>query len=207
MPSATLVHSFPVPLGRRGTAAATVIALHVLLGAVLIAGLAVQLPPMVIPFMPSPVYVPPQPEPPVARTAPSGPDEWHFRLKPPDVSLEPPALPPVTAGGEVAPVPPDTGTSPTVPVVTSAARVLRADEPPYPAAARRLGEEGVVLVRVLVGADGRAEQVELAATSGSPRLDEAALRSVRHWLFRPAASGAGPVASWTTLRVVFRLTN
>jgi len=95
---------------------------------------------------------------------------------------------------------------PAGPVVSRAARVLRSDEPPYPAAARRLGEQGVVVVRVRVAADGRAEQIELAGSSGSARLDEAALRSVRGWLFRPAESGAGPVESWITLRVIFRLT-
>ena len=41
--------------------------------------------------------------------------------------------------------------------------------------ARRLREEGRVLLRVLVTADGRAGSIEVATSSGSERLDQAAL--------------------------------
>jgi protein TonB len=85
--------------------------------------------------------------------------------------------------------------------------VLHQEEPPYPAAARRLGEQGVVVVRVLVGIDGAVARAEVATSSGSPRLDNAALASLRRWRFAPANSGSGPVESWMSLRIVFRLTD
>jgi protein TonB len=206
MPSASLVHSFPVPLGRRGTAAAAVIALHALLVAVLIAGLAVQMPAIDVVLPPPAVDARQRPEPPVGRSADDQQRGWTIRDRSfTDVELPPP--PTVTGGGEVAVAPPEIVGLPAVSPATSVASVLRSEEPLYPAAARRLGEEGAVLVRVLVGVDGHAEQVELTGSSGYSRLDDAALSSVRRWLFRPAASGAGPVASWTTVRVVVRLTS
>ena len=206
MPSASLVYSFPVPLGRRGTAAAAVIALHALLVVVLITGLAVQLPRIDITLPRPAVDARKAPEPPIGRSAADLKSDWTVPNRN-ATEFELPAPPTVTGGAEVTLTPPDIVELPAGPPATRAASVLRPEEPPYPAAARRLGEEGVVLVRVFVGVDGHAEQVELAGSSGSSRLDDAALRSVRHWLFRPAAAGAGPVASWTTVRVVFRLTN
>jgi protein TonB len=204
MPSATLLHSFPVPLGRRGSAAALVIGLHVLLVAALLTGIAVHMPEVGVTLPPPPVYATPKPETPLGHVADSA-DRWTFIDR---IAADPPAIPeipPVTRAVEIVP-PSDVidRSAPRDPA--TAVRVLRSDEPSYPAAARRLGEEGVVLVRVLVGVDGHAERVEVASSSGSSRLDEAAVVSVRRWLFRPATSGSGPVASWTTLRVVFRLT-
>src|SRR5204863_4492509 len=51
--------------------------------------------------------------------------------------------------------------------------------PAYPAMSRRQHEEGRVMLRVRVGADGRAESVEIAASSGFDRLDRAAQDAVR----------------------------
>ncbi len=206
MPSATLLHSFPVPLGRRGTAAATVVALHLLLVAALITGIAVQVPKVDVTLRPPPVDARQQPEPEVAAVSLGLKDQWTLPRRTADPEWELPPLPRVTGGDGPTAEPARIEAPPAGPQETRSARVLRPEEPPYPAAARRLGEQGVVLVRVLVGVDGHAEQVELAGSSGSPRLDDAALRSVRRWLFRPAGSGEGPVASWTTVRVVFRLT-
>ncbi|POA40159.1 energy transducer TonB, partial [Pseudomonas sp. MPR-ANC1] len=96
--------------------------------------------------------------------------------------------PPAIGDPQIAPlVPPVTGPVP----VLRPARVTHSEEPLYPAAARRLNEEGVVVVRVQVGVDGRPVAVDVATSSGSPRLDSAALASVRRWLFQPAVNGAG----------------
>lgn len=55
----------------------------------------------------------------------------------------------------------------------------------YPLASRRLGEQGVVQVSVLVDARGRPEDMQVLRSSGYPRLDEAALDTVRATRFRP----------------------
>ena len=82
---------------------------------------------------------------------------------------------------------------------------LRNPAPAYPALARRNGEEGRVLLRVLVGADGDAERVELKSSSGSERLDAAALETVKRWKFVPAKLGSEPVAAWVVVPVAFTL--
>ncbi len=77
--------------------------------------------------------------------------------------------------------------------------------PPYPARARRLGEEGKVILRVWVSSEGSAEEVAIKASSGSVRLDESALQTVRRWQFIPARRGSDIVASWVLVPVLFRL--
>jgi periplasmic protein TonB len=77
--------------------------------------------------------------------------------------------------------------------------------PPYPAIARRTGEQGRVLLRVLVSAAGTAESVEVRASSGSPRLDHAALETVRRWRFVPARQGGETVAAWVLVPISFTL--
>lgn len=77
--------------------------------------------------------------------------------------------------------------------------------PPYPPAARRLDQHGVVLVRVYVNREGRPDEVRLARSSGVGVLDEAALGAVSGWKFAPARRGAEPVASWIEVPVRFRL--
>lgn len=77
--------------------------------------------------------------------------------------------------------------------------------PAYPPLARRLGEQGRVLVRVFVEADGSPSRLELRASSGSARLDGAALETVRHWRFVPARRGDVPVAAWVVVPVSFNL--
>lgn len=85
------------------------------------------------------------------------------------------------------------------------ANYLHNPAPPYPPLARRMGEQGRVVLRVLVRADGQADRVELRASSGSPRLDESALETVRRWKFVPARQGEQPVAAWVLVPISFTL--
>jgi TonB family protein len=55
--------------------------------------------------------------------------------------------------------------------------------PSYPALSMRFGEEGVVMVMVLIGSDGVPQQVELQTSSGFDRLDQSALNTVMRWRF------------------------
>ena len=59
--------------------------------------------------------------------------------------------------------------------------------PPYPADALARGVEGLVLLRVRIGADGSVEEAAVYQSSGTPSLDESALSTVRNlWRFQPA---------------------
>ena len=82
---------------------------------------------------------------------------------------------------------------------------LRNPPPKYPAESRKLREEGVVLLKVFVTADGRAGNVQLERSSGYSRLDDAALKAVRRWEFNPARVGPTPVACTVEVPVRFGL--
>lgn len=78
-------------------------------------------------------------------------------------------------------------------------------KPVYPAISRRLREEGTVIVRVRVGADGMPLEVQLHAGSGFVRLDNAALTTVQHWKFVPARLGDAAVSANVLVPIVFSL--
>lgn len=77
--------------------------------------------------------------------------------------------------------------------------------PQYPAMSRRLGEQGRTLLRVIVSADGAAVSVALQTSSGSSRLDEAALDAVRRWRFVPAKRGDQAVSASVVVPIKFSL--
>ncbi len=82
---------------------------------------------------------------------------------------------------------------------------LHNSKPVYPLLARRMGEHGRVLMRVLVSAQGTVDAVEIRTSSGSRRLDGAAQEAVRSWRFQPARRGEVPLESWVLVPVVFNL--
>ncbi len=69
----------------------------------------------------------------------------------------------------------------------------------------RRGEQGRVLLRVFVTAEGTVERVEIAASSGYQRLDHAAEEAVHDWKFTPARQGDKPVAAPVTVPIDFRI--
>lgn len=76
----------------------------------------------------------------------------------------------------------------------------------YPQMSRRLEEEGTVKVKVFVLPDGRVRNdVTVVKSSGFPRLDEAAVESVRRWRFVPARQGEQTIGIWHTVPVIFNL--
>jgi protein TonB len=116
-----------------------------------------------------------------------------------------------TAPAPAAPVasPPDTRPSPPIENVVTQARFdadyLRNPAPPYPPLAKRMGEQGKVVLRVSVNTQGTADSVEVKASSGSQRLDDSAVNTVRTWKFIPARRGDLPVQSWVLVPIIFKL--
>lgn len=82
---------------------------------------------------------------------------------------------------------------------------LKNPAPPYPPLSRRMGEEGKVILRVLVNPQGSADSVEIKTSSGSQRLDEAAQKTVRNWKFIPAKRGEIAVQSRVLVPIIFKL--
>lgn len=77
--------------------------------------------------------------------------------------------------------------------------------PEYPAEARRLKQQGVVVLAVVVSAQGRPTSVKLSRSSGFAALDKAALDAVSRWSFEPAQTAGIPVASHVDVPVRFSL--
>ena len=132
---------------------------------------------------PPPVAAISAPAPPISlRRTPSVstavPDLADLDLPPARLALKvPSALPPVLP----RPAPP----APLTPPDFSAAQLANPG-PSYPYLSRKAREEGVVTLRVLVSADGRAKQLSVEQSSGFARLDDEALKTVRRWRFLPA---------------------
>lgn len=82
---------------------------------------------------------------------------------------------------------------------------LRNPAPSYPPLSRRFGEQGSVMLRVLVSATGEPLQVELLSSSGHARLDAAARKMVAKWSFIPAQQGQEKIQAWVRVPVVFQL--
>lgn len=84
--------------------------------------------------------------------------------------------------------------------------VVHAPPPRYPGVAIRRHWEGVVVLRILVGEDGRARAVQIERSSGRAPLDDAARRQVlKHWIFSPAMREGRAVRAWGTVPVHFIL--
>lgn len=78
----------------------------------------------------------------------------------------------------------------------------------YPQASQRLGEEGTAYVNICIGPQGTVtREPTIAKSSGSPRLDRAAIRYARatsgHWI--PEKRNGEPVAMCTQLPIKFQL--
>ena len=157
------------------------------------------------PQPPKPV-VKPLPPPPVLaaqRTAPT-PDPQPIveaeTPKPVPEVLPPPAPVAVDApkSASFTPSPP--------PTLPHPADYLANPKPSYPSLSRRLSEEGTVRLNILVNPDGSVARLELAKSSGYPRLDQSAMNTVQSsWKFEPARQGGKPVAAWVIVPIQFTL--
>lgn len=120
-----------------------------------------------------------------------------------------PAAAPAPARLRPDPAPALASAAPQAPVIAPRfdAAYLRNPAPAYPRASRRLGEQGRVILRVCVEPDGRPSALEVHQSSGSARLDEAALKAVRQWSFVAARRGNENVTAWVLVPMDFRLKN
>lgn len=82
---------------------------------------------------------------------------------------------------------------------------LETRPPIYPPRCLRMGIEGSVRVRVLVGEDGRPQEVTIGSSSGEAALDQAAMDAVRYWRFEPARRDGVPVRAWAIIPIEFKL--
>jgi protein TonB len=100
-------------------------------------------------------------------------------------------------------VAPPTESAPVAEYYEEAPVVLRRVRPDYPSLAKDAGISGTVLLHVLVGQEGRVEEVRVL--DSIPVVDQAAVEAARQWTFRPARVSGRPVRVWVALPIRFSL--
>ena len=101
---------------------------------------------------------------------------------------------------------PATPAAPATAVLPSSnADYLNNPAPSYPAISRRLGEQGKVVIRVLIGKDGMPQQGDIHQSSGYARLDQAALRAVMGWRYVPGQRDGMAQDMWFNVPINFAL--
>ena len=147
-----------------------------------------------------------------------------FELPPPPKEIDQPVVPMAAEEGEevdeeteIAPtsfdrienLPP-----PPPPPSESASEFYAFDEPPmlvryvppsYPALARQAGIEGTVLLRVVVGTDGKVESASVIQSDVTPAMEKAAIAAARQFLFKPAKQRTVPVRASMAVPIRFKL--
>ena len=83
-------------------------------------------------------------------------------------------------------------------------RVLSKVEPEYSEEARLAGLQGTVVLSMVVGDDGSAQNLVVTRPLGMG-LDEKAIQAVSKWKFNPGTRGGTPVPVIATIEVNFRL--
>lgn len=84
-------------------------------------------------------------------------------------------------------------------------QLIKMVPPKYPELARKAGLQGQVVVKVLIGTDGRVEKAEIVKSI--PMLDEAALEAAKQYVFTPAKQRDKTVRVWMSIPIQFKLTN
>ena len=84
-------------------------------------------------------------------------------------------------------------------------RYADALQPSYPAEERRAGAEGRVVVRVLVGTDGRVKDVVRVSAASDAFWRATEDQARRRWRFKPGTRDGVPVEAWRTMTLTFRL--
>ena len=219
---------------RSGASITATVLLHVILAFLFMLGLMEhsitppEAPPVLVEFMQSqptpktseqpvakPIPVPPRPQP-VAAPAPSPqPQPSPSKVSAPtEVAQAAPVAPVSAPTTPTPPAPPAPPAPAPAPVVTAPSKTevsipasysASNQKPIYPNMSKRLGEQGTVVLRVLVKADGSAGEVEVKSSSSYPRLDQAAVEAVKTWRFNSAKIDGKAIDEWYQVPIPFKL--
>jgi TonB family protein len=88
-------------------------------------------------------------------------------------------------------------------VLIAAPVALTKVDPAYPAEALRDNVEGTVTLYAVIHTDGTVSSIKVL-DSVDPRLDEAAVRALSRWLFRPGTKNGDPVDLEAVVQIPFR---
>lgn len=192
--------------GRRGLVAVAVVGLHVLvvlLFSLQPPGTEVALPVLQVQILSGDHSEPEEPAPQVAvelvpQTLPV--------LVLPHVETMPEPVADPTVETQQAAAPASPGTSGDIPIQVMRVDYIRQPHAPYPPQAKQRRETGMVLLVVLVGADGLAKDARVHRSSGYAELDQAAITAVFNAVFRPQSENGVPRAIRVIVPINFSLT-
>ncbi len=133
---------------------------------------------------PKVIKAPPPPRPVAIRSPVPAPDAPTGIIEP-----QPPAAPVMATPAPPAPpapvLAPAHAVKPAVQLPATDAAYAQRCSPVYPSMSNRLGEKGMVVIKVLVGADGLPKQTRIGKSSGFDRLDQAAREALMRCRFAP----------------------
>lgn len=92
-----------------------------------------------------------------------------------------------------------------VPKMVSAVEYVREPVPRYPPQSRRLREQGLVVLKVVIDERGAASSIEIETSSGHARLDDAAREAVLRAAFRPYVEDGEPRRALVLIPIEFAL--
>jgi periplasmic protein TonB len=118
------------------------------------------------------------------------------------VLTEEPPVNAITVAVAETPPPPPAPMAAAPRVVTDVAYV-EPPQPRYPQESKRSGEEGLVVLRVLINELGKAARIDIERSSGHARLDEAARQAVQRALFRPYVENGVARMALATIPIEF----
>ncbi|MDZ7892568.1 MAG: energy transducer TonB [Rhodoferax sp.] len=89
---------------------------------------------------------------------------------------------------------------------SSDADYLNNTKPAYPAISKRLGEQGRVVVRIFIDADGHPSQASVKQSSGFDRLDQASIETALKWRYAPGKRAGVAQGMWFDVPLNWQLT-
>ncbi|HEU4627051.1 MAG TPA: energy transducer TonB [Steroidobacteraceae bacterium] len=198
---------------RRAIVLMVIIAFHILLGYLLATGLGAQIIQVVAPPIQTDIIEevkqrdePPPPPPPEFERPP-------VEVPPPEVAIDIPvdtaqstAITDVT--DKPVPMAPPPPPPPRNVKHASIGKNFPSSEEYYPAASKRLGEEGAPTVKVCVGPNGKlTEEPVIQQSSGSARLDEGAIKLAKAGRYQAGSIDGQPTTDCFSFRIKFELKN
>ena len=123
-------------------------------------------------------------------------------VEPPLVAInEEPAPTAITV--TIAEKPPQPVVAAAAPRVVTDVAYIEAPQPHYPPESRRSGEEGLVVLRVLINEIGAVARIDIERSSGHTRLDDAACQAVKRAKFQPYVENGVPRMALATIPIEF----
>ena len=128
---------------------------------------------------------------------------------PPQAAQTPPSKPSESSQSATVAPPTSSGGVSGTPIQTDIGKLIVVYQPDadpyYPSFSKRAGEQGEVVVRLIINETGVVEDARLLQSSSYPRLDNAAMEIGKRYRFKPYLINGSPTKISTNLLIKFNL--